>query len=366
MAVVAPLAGGQTLYADFAAGRGLRGEEALGLVVQLARLLTAHRTTVAAELASPARDAAPAGMVGDCAPMREVYRRLRQAAAWDIPVHVFGETGTGKDLAARAVHAESRRGHGPLKVVNASALSDELVESQMFGHARGAFTGAVSPSEGLAAAADGGTLFIDEVADLSPRVQAKLLHFVQSGEYCRLGETGTRAADVRIVTASNADLKERVAQGRFREDLYYRLCHWVLSLPPLRERGDDVLVLARHFVREFTERHARPTPSLPREVVEALCRYHWPGNVRQLRAEMCRMIVSAEGGALRLEHLSEELGGDRHPEPRGRLREARLAFEREYIGRALACHSGNRARTAAALGLTRQGLLGKIRQTGLA
>jgi DNA-binding NtrC family response regulator/tetratricopeptide (TPR) repeat protein len=366
IAVVVPLGDRQALYADFPAGRPVSGDEALGILAQLGRLLVAHRATVGAAPGQITRDGPCAGIVGECVAMREVYRSLRQAAAWDMPVHVFGETGTGKDLAARAVHLESRRSCRPLKIVNGSALSDELVESQVFGHARGAFTGAVAASEGLAAAADGGTLFIDEIADLSLRVQAKLLRFVQDGEYCRLGETETRTADVRIVTASNADLQRRVAEGRFRQDLYYRLCDWVLTLPPLRERGDDILRLARHFLRDFTEHHGRPTPPLPRDIGQALCRYQWPGNVRQLRAEMCRLIVSAEGGPLLCEHLSPDVLGDQTETSLHGLREARLVFEREFIGRALACHGGNRARTAAALGLTRQGLLGKIRQTGIA
>jgi DNA-binding NtrC family response regulator/tetratricopeptide (TPR) repeat protein len=361
LAILAPLEDGDALYMDFRNGVDIAAAEALATLRQLARLLETHGTAKA-----PVRVRAPElpGIIGESVAMFDVLHGVRRVAAWHVPVHIFGETGTGKELVARALHQLSPRSAGPFVTVNASSLSEELFESQMFGHVRGSFTSAVASCEGLVAHAEKGTLFIDEVADLSPRVQAKLLRFVQEGEYGRLGDPTARKADVRIVTATNADLRARVAAGAFREDLMYRLFDWTITLPPLRERGDDVLRLADYFLREFATEHGRVTPVLSREVGRLLRQYSWPGNVRQLRAEMQRMVVRAEGPLLRPEHVSVEVRGTK-PGTCGGLRAARLAFERDHIAHVLEQHRGNRARTAAALGLSRQCLHSKIRQVGL-
>jgi len=362
LAVLAPLEDGGALYLDFRTGSECADCLVLPALQQLARLIEAYHAVPAPV---PARPPELSGIVGESVAMFDVLHWIRRVAGWRVPVHIFGETGTGKELVARALHQQSQRNAGPFVVVNASSLSEELFESQMFGHVRGSFTSAVASCEGLVTHAEKGTLFIDEVADLSPRVQAKLLRFVQEGEYGRLGDPTTRKADVRLVTATNADLRARVAAGAFREDLMYRLFDWTITLPPLRERAEDVLRLAGHFLLEFAAEHGRTTPVLSREVGRLLRQYSWPGNVRQLRAEMQRMLFRAEGNVLRPEHLSDEVRGA----PTGNcggLKAARLAFEREHIAHVLEQHGGNRARTAAALGLSRQSLHTKIRRSGLA
>jgi DNA-binding NtrC family response regulator len=251
---------------------------------------------------------------------------------------------------------------------NASALSDELFEAELFGHARGAFTGAVAAREGYAAEARGGTLFIDELADLSSRGQAKLLRLVQEGEYRRVGETELRQADLRIVSAANKRLAERVAAGLFREDLMYRLIPVTLELPPLRERGDDLLALARHFVRAACARAGRDVPALPADVARALSRYPWPGNIRELENEIIRLVALAGAGPLRVEDLSARLraaGAAGHAARPGSLREAQAAFERDFVARSLGRHGGCRVRAAEELGITRQALLEKTKRLGL-
>jgi transcriptional regulator with PAS, ATPase and Fis domain len=285
-------------------------------------------------------------------------------AASDASAHVFGETGTGKEKVARAVHARSRRAGRPFVALNASTLTDELFESEMFGHVRGAFTGAVADRRGHVAEAEGGTLFLDEVTDLTPRAQAKLLRFLQDREYRRLGESSTRRADVRVITAANAPLEELVRRNAFREDLMYRLDGIVLTLPPLRERGDDVLLLARYFLQQAAAREGRPAPGLRPEVLRQLEAWDWPGNVRELENEMQRLVVMAGAGPARLEHLSPRVQA-RRSASRGSLRLAVLAAEREAIREALSRQAGNRTRAASHLGITRQALLGKMKRLGL-
>jgi DNA-binding NtrC family response regulator len=283
-----------------------------------------------------------------------------------LGVHLFGETGTGKEKVAVAIHRRSRRGAGPFVAVNASSLSDELFETEMFGHVKGAFTGAVSAREGYVARAEGGTLFIDEVAELTPRGQAKLLRFVQEKEYRRVGETEIRRANVRVLSAANVDLERRVAAGLFREDLMYRLRPIVLALPPLRERGGDVLLLARHFLRLAAQREGVPSPILPADVASVLVSYSWPGNIRELENEVGRLVVLAGRAPIRREHLSPRLVmAVAVPDPRSCLRDARHRFEREFVARALSRNGGNRTRTARELGITRQALVAKIRRLGL-
>jgi DNA-binding NtrC family response regulator len=248
--------------------------------------------------------------------------------------------------------------------VNASSISDDLFESEMFGHVKGAFTGAVADRRGHVVEAEGGTLFLDEVTDLTLRGQAKLLRFLQNGEFRRVGEGVVRRANVRLLTAANVVLREQVARGLFRPDLLYRCTTFTLVVPPLRERADDVLLLARHFLRSAQVREARPVKSLPREIAQLLLRFEWPGNVRQLQSEMNRLATLAGSESIRIEHVSPEImPGTRAP---GRtLNDARSACERDLIVRTLPLYGGNRSRAACALGITRQGLLSKMRQLGL-
>jgi DNA-binding NtrC family response regulator len=313
---------------------------------------------------APDRGAFPE-LVGRGPAMQALFAEMARVVDSEVSVHLFGETGTGKERVAVAIHRRSRRGRGPFVAINASSLSDELFETEMFGHAKGAFTGAVSAREGYVARAEAGTLFIDEVADLTARGQAKLLRFVQEKEYRRVGEPEIRHANVRVLSAANVDLERRVAGGLFREDLMYRLRPIVLALPPLRERGGDVRLLARHFLRLAAEREALPPPLLPADVVRALVSYAWPGNIRELENEISRLVVLAGRGPILLEHLSRRVAEAAAPDVRSCLRDARQRFEREFVGRALSRNGGNRTRTAMELGLTRQALVSKIRRLGL-
>jgi DNA-binding NtrC family response regulator len=356
-ALLVPAGGGAVLNADFATG-SLAGTAGLALLSDLARLLASRGVTPAPD--TPGRFPE---LVGRCEAIQRLFEAIERYAPSTLAVHVFGETGTGKERVAEAVHRRSARAGRPFVAVNASALPDELFEAEMFGHTRGAFTGAVAERRGYVAEAVGGTLFLDEVSDLSPRAQAKLLRFLATGEYRRLGETEPRRADVRILTAANQRLRDRVAAGSFREDLFYRLCDVTIELPPLRERGDDVLLLARHFLRRAAEREGLPVGSLPAAVAERLRRHTWPGNVRELEREMHRLVVSAGRGPLRPEHLS--FGSSKSVAPGGALREARRAFERDLLARTLAQHSGNKARAAWTLGISRQALVAKCRALGL-
>jgi two-component system, NtrC family, response regulator HydG len=303
-------------------------------------------------------------LVGHGPAMQALFAEMARVTDSELAVHIFGETGTGKERVAVAIHRRSRRCAGPFVAVNASSLSDELFEAEMFGHVRGAFTGAVAAREGYVARAEGGTLFIDEVAELTARGQAKLLRFVQEKEYRRVGESETRRANLRILSAANVDLERRVAAGQFRDDLMYRLRPIVLTLPPLRERDGDVIMLARHFVRLAAQREGLTPPVLPPEVARALVSYSWPGNVRELENEMSRLVVLAGRGPILREHLSPRLCAPA-ADPRSPLRDARQRFEREFVARALSRNGGNRTRTACELGLTRQALVSKIRRLGL-
>jgi DNA-binding NtrC family response regulator len=308
-------------------------------------------------------------LMGRCGVMESLRTQITQWAPSDVRVHVYGETGTGKEKVARALHRHSARGHRPCVAVNIAAVPDELFNSEMFGHVKGAFTGAIEAREGHVARADGGTLFLDEVGDMSPLAQARLLRFLQEKEYLRVGEARPRRADVRVISATNVDLDERVREGRFRSDLLYRLREQTLVVPPLRERGGDILYLAHHFLRvQAAVRNERP-PTLGPGAEAILLRCPWPGNVRQLEGEMRRLSVIARGREVRPDDLSEPVrksaaesalapGG-------GGLRAEMRQVEGEAIRRALERHAGIKARAARELGITRQALQKKLRRLKL-
>lgn len=302
-------------------------------------------------------------LLGNSPVMHELRAEILKYGPTDLRIHIHGETGTGKERVAQALHALSPRRAGQLVPFNAASFSDELVEAELFGHARGAFTGAVVSREGYVAQAEQGTLFLDEVAELTPRAQAKLLRFLDDGGYQRLGDTTPRRADVRVLSATNVDLVSRVREGRFREDLWYRLKDHQVQVPPLRERGEDVLFLARHFLRRGTPAE-KPLPRLGAAALAALARHSWPGNVRQLENEMRRAAVAAAGDVVAPEHLSAEVGEAR-PSPGGDLRAARQEFERAHIRRVLERHGWVRTSAAAELGISRQALTVKIRRLGI-
>jgi two-component system response regulator HydG len=302
------------------------------------------------------------GLMGRSAAMRKVWEQVDRLGPSALDIHVFGETGTGKELVARALHAVSRR-RGSLVPFHAAGVSDDLFGAELFGHTRGAFTGAHRARDGYVAAAESGTLFLDEVGDLSPRAQVRLLRFLQERTYHRLGETAPRRADVRIVSAANVDLHDLAREGRFREDLLFRLEGERIVVPPLRERGDDVVYLLRHFLRRElgSGRRVRLGP----EVENALHRFTWPGNVRQLEREARRVAVRAADGQVEIHHLSAEVR-EAPPLAWGDLRRARADFDRRYVLEVLERHGWNRTVAAGHLGITRQALVGLIRRLGLA
>jgi DNA-binding NtrC family response regulator len=305
-----------------------------------------------------------AGLVGRCPAVESLRREVAQLGPSGVRVHVCGETGTGKERVARALHELSPRAGRAFVALNAAGFGDELLVAELFGHARGAFTGAVAAREGYVARAEGGTLFIDEVAELTPLAQARLLRFLQEGEYQRLGETVVRRADVRIVSATNLELARLVEAGRFRKDLWYRLNVERVLVPPLRERGRDVLLLARHFLaREAAARGVAP-PELTPATEAALMAHAWPGNVRELENEMLRLVVRAPGQRVLPEQLSAELAPA--PRPCGSLRLALRRFEDEMLLAVLERHAGQRTPAAAELGITRQALWAKLRRLGAA
>ena len=300
-------------------------------------------------------------ILGRSPAMLRLFDAMARVAGHDVSVHIHGETGTGKERVARALHGRSPRRSGPFVPVNAAGLSDELFEAQLFGSARGAFTGAVADRPGHVAVAEGGTLFLDELAELSLAGQAKLLRFLQEREYQRVGETQLRRANVRLLTATNVDLVRRVADGRFRQDLLFRLNVVTLVVPPLRERGDDAVLLGRHFLEAAARTARRPCPLAGPDFWRAVRDLPWPGNVRQLEHEMSRLVLLSGEGSVAREHLSAELGQSRTLS-RLPLRSALASFERDYLTRMLESHGGVRVATAAALGITRQALHAKMRR----
>lgn len=249
------------------------------------------------------------GIVGDCPEIRRMLRDVRRYARASLPALVLGETGTGKELVARYLHEAGPRRGGPLVVVACPNLPAQLVESELFGHKRGAFTGAVDHRVGAFEEADGGTLFLDEVGDMPLVVQAKVLRVLQEGVVRRVGETRERRVNVRVVAATWRDLAAMVERGEFREDLYNRLAYCVVQVPPLRDRGHDVALLARAFMARARERHGLPRRSLSREAEELLKHHDWPGNVRELERVLYRAVVTGSGRSLTVGDLVDALGG---------------------------------------------------------
>ena len=296
--------------------------------------------------------------------MRQVLDQAESLAPYgDVPVLIGGESGTGKELVARWIHRKSPRASRPFVAVNAAAIPDTLLESELFGHARGAFTGAQFPRKGLLEEADAGTLFLDEVGDLSPRAQSVLLRALQEREYRRVGEVSSRRSDFRLVTATHKELEAEVAAGRFRHDLLFRLSVARIHLPALRERPEDILPLARYFLEARSRRLGVESKRLTHEAERALASHHWPGNVRQLENELTQALVRALGSAsIDTEHLSF---GTRRP-GLGCLRSVSEAFEKGLLADALARSGGNRTHAARALGISRQGLYRKLKRHGLA
>jgi transcriptional regulator with GAF, ATPase, and Fis domain len=306
-----------------------------------------------------------AELLGDSPAWREVCRALPRVAESDLPVLVLGETGSGKELVARAVHGMSGRRARAFVAHNCGATPDTLIESELFGHARGAFTGAVADRAGLFEAADQGTLFLDEIGDASGLLQMKLLRALQEGEARRVGDTKVRRLDVRVVSATHRGLEDAVAAGAFRADLFYRLNAVRLRLPPLRERGQDVLLLARHFVARASTACGVEPPAISPALAAQLLAYRWPGNVREL-ANGCAYAVRVAGarGTVEPHHWPETAWSGAATGASGLHAETR-ALEERRLREALDRTRWNKSRAARALGLSRQGLLKKLRRYGL-
>jgi len=285
----------------------------------------------------------------------------QRAARSEATVLVIGESGTGKERVARLVHEESARAGGPLVAISCAALTESLLEAELFGHARGAFTGATHERVGLLEAAAGGTLFLDEIGEMPLGMQAKLLRALQEREVRRVGENANRAIDVRVVAATNRPLAEEVAAGRFRKDLYYRLRVVELTVPPLRERREDILPMARVFLVDAARQQGRPAPGLEAEVADQLQRHGWPGNVRELRNAMERVVALSRGTRVELEDLPEDVRVALPvPALTGEVRTLETV-EREYILAVLAHNGGNRTRTAQELGIGATTLYRKLK-----
>ena len=316
------------------------------------------------------------GFVCASAGMQRVTDQIQRLQGNDLTVLITGESGTGKDLVARAIHAGSSRQANMFLPYNCTSATRELADSQLFGHRRGSFTGAVADQPGVLRTAVGGTLFLDEVGDLPLDVQPKLLRFLEQGEVLPVGDTRPQRVDVRVVAATNADLEQRVADGKFREDLFYRLSVIRIHVPPLRERREEIPHLSTYFLREASERMGKPGVRLSPETLDLFDAFGWPGNVRQLRNEVQRAVAMAPGDGLITPELLAPVFGVAHdqldsPVLKGRPSRATLAaavekLERDMIERALERAAGNISETARTLGLTRRGLYLKMERLGVA
>jgi two-component system, NtrC family, response regulator len=302
------------------------------------------------------------GMLGTSPRMQEVFAAIRKVATVDAPVLVLGESGTGKELAAHAIHRLSPRAQGPFVPINCGAIPESLLESELFGHEKGSFTGAHAQRRGRIETAHGGTLFLDEIGELPTALQVKLLRFLQDHKVERIGGRAAISVDVRVITATNADLSKLMAQGRFREDLYYRIGVVTLSLPALRDREDDVVQIAETFARRYASESGRKLTGFSRDAVVAMRAHAWPGNVRELENRTRRAAVMSEGAKITAADL--ELGKGAHAARQG-LRELRAGLERETIRAALKRNRGNISQTASELGISRPTLYGLLSKFGI-
>ncbi|MGB4599233.1 MAG: sigma-54 dependent transcriptional regulator [Trichlorobacter sp.] len=313
-------------------------------------------------------------IIGGSTAMQRVFERMQRILKTDSTVLLFGESGTGKELVAKALHHNGRRKAYAFVAVNCGAIPEALLESELFGHVRGAFTGAVRDKVGKFEAAHHGTIFLDEIGTMPMHLQSKLLRVLQEQEVDRIGSTKTVKLDVRVISATNADLEGQVRQGTFREDLFYRLNVIPLHLPPLRERREDILPLVNHFLDKFRHLMARPTISLNKAALDALERYHWPGNVRELENVVERLVALTEGDAITPEDLPAEIvdqgRGSRglclDLSPQGiDMPDAIADLERKLIGKALELGGGVKAKAALLLGLNRTTLVEKMKRLGI-
>lgn len=309
-------------------------------------------------------------IIGATPKMVEIYKKVAKIARTGSPVLVVGDSGSGKELVARAVHAHSLRGTAPFIVVNCGALPETLLESELYGHERGSFTGATGSRKGLLESASGGTVFLDEISETSLSFQVKLLRVIQEREIRRVGSNETVRVDIRLIAATNRDLREMVRMSRFREDLFHRLNVFTIALPPLRERTQDIPLLASYFIKMFTERHGKVI-RLAAEAVEAMKKYSWPGNVRELKNMLERAITFNDTGVIQADELDfgedqEELGlGSGVPSPSGAGNGSLDEMEKDHIIKILRETGGNKKRAAEILGIERRTLYNKARRLGI-
>jgi two-component system response regulator HydG len=313
------------------------------------------------------------GIIGNAPAMRQLIQQMRQVAPANIPALITGESGTGKELVARAIHNHSKRADKVFVPLNCAGLSQSILEDELFGHVRGAFTGAEKDRQGRFEYADGGTLFLDEVGDMPLQMQAKLLRVLESGEVVRLGANEAKHVNVRLISATNHDLGQLVKQGEFREDLFFRIKGAALHIPPLRERRDDIELLVRHYVQQFAQQMERSTPAVADDAMRQLMQYDWPGNVRELMNVLQNVVVLTEGDRIEPRHLPGEIrqgeagaAGDgdnsQWPETAGMSLDQ---IEKHAIRNALRVNHGNREQAAKMLGIGERTLYRKLREYGL-
>ncbi len=310
------------------------------------------------QLAQKLEDVKFGQIIGGCPQMVEVYNRVEKVASTDITVLISGETGTGKELIAKEIHNRSPRADQPFITVNCGAIPENLIESELFGHVKGAFTGAVANQAGKFLSAAGGTIFLDEIGELPLQLQVKLLRVLQEKQVQRVGEAKTTPVDVRVVAATNRDLSEEVRENRFREDLYFRLNVIGVALPPLRDRGDDVLLIARYLLGRYASQYGKdqwsdPQSAFSPSALRSMMKFSWPGNIRQLENHIKKALVLAEGSQITAKDLDLDVleGATAEEDVIVPLSEARENWQREYINRVLALNGGNRTKTARDLGV---------------
>ncbi len=315
----------------------------------------------------------PSDLIGNSPAIQQVRELIQKVAVTKATVLVTGESGTGKELVARAIHAQSPRRDKPLISVNCSALAETLLESELFGHERGSFTGATSQRKGRFEIADGGTLFLDEVGEMAPSVQVTLLRVLQNREFERVGGNKTIKVDVRLIAASNRDLKEEIPRGTFREDLYYRLNVVHIEVPPLRDRRDDLPILTRYFLERFSKELNKETPTLTPEAMTTIMDYHWPGNIRELENMLERAVILASGSLIHVDDLpihpkcptSQDWAADQVIPPGLKLNEVLEMVEKKMILNALAKTGHVQSHAAELLGIGRNLLFYKIKKFNL-
>jgi len=331
--------------------------ELLGAVERTLKSLCARRS-----LGGSADATLPSqyGLLGQSGVMREVYAQIARASTTAATVLITGESGTGKELVARAIHYNSDRAAAPFVPVNCGGIPEGLLESELFGHMKGAFTGATDSRAGFFQTADGGSIFLDEIGETSLSMQVKLLRVLESREVTMVGASKARTVDVRILAATNKDLSAQVARGAFRDDLYFRLNVLTITLPPLRERGLDIAILAQHFLDRFTREVGRDSPHLSPEALDVLCNYNWPGNVRELQNVVQRLVVMTDGGRIDVPDLPSLMRFSALQGGRG-VQRTLAEVEAQHIRNVLASVKGNKPRAAAILGIDRKTLRDKLK-----